>query len=319
MTTPIFIFSLPRSGSTLLQRLLLASDECATLGEPGFLLRFLNNHPTTQRLAPYWESLLETSFQDMRSEWPEFDATYQSGIRDLADSIYTGLAGGKRYFIDKTPRYSVIAEQIVATFPQAKFIVLWRHPAAVAVSISNSYRDGIWALKDFEIDLFAGLEQLHSLTANHAEKLLQVRYEDLVAAPATELQKIGNYLEIENLAAVAEGPLPSSAKGQLGDQTGRVKYSEISPTSSGQWTTSINNWYRRKWLRQYFSGRRSAQLKALGYTLDQACWEGTPHILRGCRDCLGSILRSNRRSRSPKSKRLEHRYAREFGHHISFR
>lgn len=319
MTTPLFIFSLPRSGSTLLQRLLLASGDCATLGEPGLLLRFLDNRPHTQRLATYWESLLETSLDDIRKQWPEFDSTYRKGIRDLASSVYTGLSDGKRYFIDKTPRYSLIAEQILETFPDAKFILLWRHPAAVAVSLSNSYRDGVWALRDFEIDLFAGLDQLHAVANRHEDKILQIRYEDLVAAPKPELQKVASHLHIKTFEDISEKSLPPSTGGKLGDQTGRVKYSEITRTSLDQWQSSIDNWYRRRWLREYFSGERSSFLAALGYTLDEKLMQGPPNLIRGSLDCWHSMMRSNRRNRSPKSKKIERRYAQNTGHHITFR
>lgn len=121
MTRPVFLLSLPRAGSTLLQRLLLMSGKCATLGEPSLLLRFLGEGPAMTRKATYWESLVETAAADMRRAWPGYDAAYRAGVRDLMLGIYDGLADGKEWFLDKTPRYTLIAEEILATFPDAKF------------------------------------------------------------------------------------------------------------------------------------------------------------------------------------------------------
>jgi len=66
MTQPIFILSLPRSGSTLLQRLLLASEQCATLGEPSLLLRLLGDHTRIARYTSYRDNNVEVSMHDMQ-------------------------------------------------------------------------------------------------------------------------------------------------------------------------------------------------------------------------------------------------------------
>jgi hypothetical protein len=42
-TTPIFLFSLPRSGSTLLQHILSAHESIDTANEPYFVLQFLES------------------------------------------------------------------------------------------------------------------------------------------------------------------------------------------------------------------------------------------------------------------------------------
>ena len=204
MTRPVFLLSLPRAGSTLLQRLLLMTGRCSTLGEPSLLLRFLGEGPAMSRRATYWESLVETSTADIRKTWPEFDGAYRTGVRDLMQRIYDGLAEGKEFFIDKTPRYSLIAGEILATFPEAKFIVLWRHPLAVAASISSTFRKGRWCPDEFGIDLHEGQRRLQEFCKQHGEAVFQLRYEDLVTEPGKELARLGSFLGIENLADVLE-------------------------------------------------------------------------------------------------------------------
>lgn len=267
MTQPIFILSLPRSGSTLLQRLLLASGECATLGEPSLLLRFLGDNHRIARYASYRDNNVEISMHDMRSQWPEFDQSYNNGVRKLMSDIYQNLAEGKRYFIDKTPRYTLIADEIIKAFPDAKFIVLWRHPLAVAASMSSTFFKDLWRFDDFIIDLTTGLDRLHEFSNDHTPQICSIRYEDLVSNQEDTLTKIGTYLEIENLPEVANQVLPKSAGGTLGDSSGTKKYSKLSSDSLDQWRASYNNWYRNNWAIRYFDHPRASWLKALDYTL----------------------------------------------------
>ena len=323
MTRPVFLLSLPRAGSTLLQRLLLASGRCATLGEPSLLLRFLGEGPVMSRKATYWESLIETSTADIRAEWPGFDDSYRQGVRELMGRIYDGLAGGKEWFIDKTPRYSLIAEEIRSTFPDAKFIVLWRHPLAVAVSVSKTFRKGRWCPDEFGIDLHEGLDRLHAFCRAHPDDVCEVRYEDLVTETARELGRIGDYLGWDGLAEVAEGELVESAGGTLGDPTGVLKYRKVSAASREAWTGEFDNWYRRAWARRYVSGERVGWLKDLGYELpdgiaDAPPWRGS--MWGGLTDWVSARRRIHRRLRKPTwLPRFARRFRREHGYEISFR
>ena len=269
MTTPIFILSLPRSGSTLLQRMLLSSGECATLGEPSLLLRFLGNGHDVARYATYRENNLEVSMQDMRTKWSGFDDTYRKGVHNLMLDIYTNLSDGKPFFVDKTPRYTLIAEEIYKTFPDAKFIVLWRHPLAVAASVSTTFYKGRWRFDDFIVDLTTGIDRLHDFQKKYNEQICSIRYEDLVSAPAPELAKIGSYLGWPDLEKIQDQILPQSAGGTLGDPSGVQKYSKLSSDSRDKWISSYNNWYRQKWAKKYFKQPRSAWLEELGYTLPE--------------------------------------------------
>lgn len=318
MTRPIFILSLPRAGSTLLQRLLLASGRCATLGEPSLLLRFLGDDDVIVRKATYWESLVETSVADIRKAWSGFDDTYRAGVRDLMLSVYDGLADGKEWFVDKTPRYSLIAEEIIRTFPDAKFIVLWRHPIAVAASVSSTFRKGRWCPDEFGIDLCEGMDRLWTFCEQHGDRVCQVKYEDLVAAPETELPKIGAYLGWENLEAALEGELAKSTGGTLGDPTGVHKYSQVSAGSRDAWQAKLDNWYRRAWARNYYASRTSPWVKGLGYELPAL--KGGVGVVAGLMDWFSARRRIARRLLRPTwLPRHSKRFMREHGYGVSFR
>ena len=145
------------------------------------------------------------------------------------------------------------------------------------------------------------------------------RYEDLVSTPKEELCRIGKYLNIEHLEAIDGQTLPTNTGGKLGDQTGRIKFSKITQASSNHWSGSIDNWYRRRWLQKYFSGTRAKVLEELGYTVEVEQLKGSPRIIDGCLDYCRATLRSIKRNRSPKSRKLERHYTKANVHHISFR
>ena len=321
MTRPVFLLSLPRAGSTLLQRLLLMSGRCATLGEPSLLLRFLGEGPVMARKATYWESLIETSTEDIRKAWPEFDGAYRTGVREMMQRIYEGLAGGKEFFIDKTPRYSLIAEEIKATFPDAIFIVLWRHPLAVAASVSSTFRKGCWCPDEFGIDLHEGQSRLLEFCRKHGDSVFQIRYEDLVTEPAVQLKKLGAFMGIENLADAVEQDLVTSTGGTLGDPTGVKRYTTISPEARDTWKKDVSNWYRRSWVRSYAASPAGETMKALGYELtDDVANGGSVNLLAGLQDWFSARHRIRRRLRQPTwLPRLARKFRKENGYEISFR
>ena len=322
MSRPIFILSLPRAGSTLLQRMLLASGRCATLGEPGLLLRFLGEGDLLSRRATYGEWLLETAREDMRAAWSGFDEAYRDGVRRLVEGLYDGLADGREWFVDKTPRYSLIAEEVFRTFPEAKFIVLWRHPLAIADSISRTFCEGGWWMEEFGIDLYAGMERLQRFAERHAEGICQLRYEDLVTDPGAEMARVGEHLGIDGLGEVAGKQLVESAGGRLGDPTGTKQFSEVSAASRDAWEGRIDNWMRRGWCRRYFDGERAEWLESLGYTLPEGIarggwWRGDP--VGGLRDWWVARKRLRRRMRRPKwQRKFAAKFRREHGFDVGF-
>jgi hypothetical protein len=314
---------MPRAGSTLLQRLLMGSGVCKTVGEPSFLLRLLGlGGDPILRASTYSEALVETAIDDMRKAWGGFDACWKKGVHDLAVSVYNGLAGEFPYFLDKTPRYSLIAEELVEVFPEAKFIVLWRHPLAVMNSMSTTFREGYWEPNSFDLDLYHGIDQLRKICAQHGDRVHQVKYEDLAANPQEELARLGTYLGISTLADVADKELAKGNEGKLGDPTGVKKYSKVSAASISEWEEGIRNWYREGWVKKYFTGERAEFFRSMGYELPQRMKDGKVPLglLDGLRDWLYASRVMNRRILRPLgAKRRIRKQAKKRGYHVIFR
>lgn len=266
----VFIISLPRSGSTLLQRLLDSHQNVSTLGEISLLLRFLGDQGEVFRFADYRECNLEIAKSDIRKVWPEFDKIYLEHIRLLMQNIYSKLAGQKSIFIDKTPSYTLIVEKIYECFPDAKFIVLWRHPLAVAASVSKTYCCNTWYFDNFLVDLTSGIDRMNDFDTPNKERVFSLRYEDLVQSPHEQLEKIGKFLNIEGLPLVLKKILPKTNHGTLGDQIGTFKYKHVSTESLDKWKQQYQTIYRQNWAKKYFDTDRGKWLNDRGYFLPKS-------------------------------------------------
>lgn len=282
------------------------------------LLRFLGDGPASTRKSTYWEFLVDSAQADMRAQWSGFDAAYREGVRNLMLPIYDGLADGKEWFIDKTPRYTLIAEEIIQCFPQAKFIVLWRHPLAVAASMTENR--GFWFPEDYSIDLYEGFTRLDAFTQRHKESICEVKYENLVESPEEELARVGYYLGWDRLERVLSEPLLDTAGGSLGDRTGIKKYNQLSTGSKDSWVNEYNNWYRCRWAQNYCNETdRAAILKRHGYDLPKALSGRMTGLFSGLADCVRAANRTVRRHRKPVwLKRFCKDYRKRHGYNVAF-
>jgi hypothetical protein len=266
----VFIISLPRSGSTLLQRLLDSHQSVSTLGEVSLLLRFLGDHGEVFRFADYRERNLEIAKSDIRKVWPEFDKVYLEHIRLLMQTVYSKLAGSKSIFVDKTPSYTLIVEKIYECFPKAKFIVLWRHPLAVAASVSKTYCNNTWYFDNFWSDLTNGIDRMNNFDTPNKDRVFSLQYEDLVKSPGEQLEKIGKFLNLKDLSLVLKKPLPKTNHGTLGDQIGTFKYKHVSTESLDGWKQQYKTIYRQNWAKKYFDTDRGKWLNDRGYFLPKS-------------------------------------------------
>jgi hypothetical protein len=123
--TPIFLFSLPRSGSTLTQRILATHHAVETVSEPWILLPFLYSRVREGVYAEYGHRVAFEAIEDFCSELPGGSEAYLGEIKELALRLYRLRAkAGTQYFLDKTPRYHVISAEIVRLFDDARFVFL---------------------------------------------------------------------------------------------------------------------------------------------------------------------------------------------------
>jgi tetratricopeptide (TPR) repeat protein len=191
---PIFIMGLPRSGTTLVERIVSSHSNVTAGGELAFLgeLRKVASDllPAPQ---PFPDNLAQSWTADRHYAATLFRDYY------LARAEHHGLLGrGKAFFTDKMPFNEVYMPLLKMAFPQAKIVHVMRHPLDVCVStLSNDVTQGFNCGYRIE-DAAHHLAAVFDLFGHYRRELdlgdYVLQYEALVADPAGQTRKLLDYL-----------------------------------------------------------------------------------------------------------------------------
>lgn len=262
---PVFICSLPRSGSTLLQRL-LASDPCvSTSPEPWLVLPWLYALKAKGVFAEYNHG---TAFEALdgfikcteRGMEGYFEALGGAAMRLYEDASEKGAI----YFLDKTPRYYLVLPELARMFPDAKFIFLFRELLQVFSSILNTWHEGQLLYHRHYIDLYKGPYLLSDGYRSLADRALKISFEELVTDPTAVLRRTGEYLELTLDTDRAFGALREHGISGKGDSVGASAYDRVTPQVTGKWKETFNTKLRRHVAKKYLSGLPESVLKEFG-------------------------------------------------------
>ena len=238
LTNPIFIVAAPRSGSTLLfETLARSAGLCSVGGEAHWLIE---NHAELRPGATGVESNRLTADHAT----PRFrESVIQQIVDRLIDCDGNAIdAHDHRVFLEKTPKNALRIPFFDRIFPASRFVFLWRDPRENISSIIEAWRsghfrtykqlagfDGPWSLllppgyrqyRNRPLEEIATFQWectnrniIDDLQALSRDRWLVVCYRDLIAEPASTVQRILDFANIEMdpaLAAHLRGPLPHS-------------------------------------------------------------------------------------------------------------
>jgi hypothetical protein len=265
---PLFLLSLPRAGSTLVQRVLGAHPEIATVSEPWLLLAPLYALRSGGMRAEYWQETASEALEDFCRELDGGSDDYRAALGRFALELYRGAAGhDATFFLDKTPRYHTIASELPRLFPDARFIVLWRNPLAVLSSLLSTFRDARFEPYLFEIDLFAGVANLAGFADMH-QNLQAVRYEDLVGGDAeAHWAQLFGFLDLDFDPEILTRFGQVELRGRYGDPTATL-LSSISAQNLDKWRASLDGTVRVAWCRRWLDWIGRDRLALMGYDFD---------------------------------------------------
>jgi len=266
--TPIFLFSLPRSGSTLTQRVLATHPQIGTAAEPWLLLPLIYARRRQGAYSVYRHKLAARGIDDFCASLPRGEQDYASELRRFVLRLYS-LRGkkGAKYFLDKTPRYHFIAEEIIQLFPDGRFIFLWRNPLAIIASVIETWGHGRWLLHPLIDDLYDGVDRLVRAYSTHRDKAYAVRYEDLVGS-GERWKELFAYLGLEFTESYLRDFPGVSLGGALADPTGLKLYQSISTEPLQKWKRVLTSPVRKYWCRRYLRWLGNERLGLMGYDLD---------------------------------------------------
>jgi Flp pilus assembly protein TadD len=169
---PVFVLGLPRTGTTLVERIIASHGAMVSAGETGaFAVALRHGMKTAKSL-------------------------------DLADlgRRYVGSVAAfsvppNRRFIDKTLQNYLYCGVIHAALPRARMILIRRHPLDTCWAIYKALFQGMFSFSYHQIELadyYLAFRRLarHWKATLPSDALLEVSYEDIVSDPAAASRRI---------------------------------------------------------------------------------------------------------------------------------
>ena len=280
--TPLFLVSLPRSGSTLLQRMLATHAEISTSPEPTFLLPLLHLDRETDVVATYDQKYTAWAIQDFTTSLPRGRDDYREAIADFARDLYGRAApDGAVYHLDKTPKYHLIVDDLLELFDDAKVILLWRNPLACVASMISTWgrNGGRWNLNHFRLDLYEGILNMLDVADRFPDRVIEVHYEHLVDHPAAAATTILEGLGIEADPTAFERFADVSLVGRVQDpNAAKPEFRQVRSDRVDEWRRQLANPVRRAWCRRYLDWLGEERLARMGYSKSEleADLDGAP-------------------------------------------
>ena len=194
----IFVIGSPRSGSTMLQRMLGSHNDIYTHPEPHIVtpLAHLGFYTNIEK-APYDHINAAEAIKEYVEELPDKDNDYYDACAAYLDVLYGRMLdkSGKKMMLDKTPAYALVLPFLTRVYKDAKFIVLSRHPLAIFSSYANSFFDGDFdAALTFNNIVGRYVPAIAAFLKQTDVSFHHVQYEQLVSSPEHEMSQIFNFL-----------------------------------------------------------------------------------------------------------------------------
>ena len=195
----IFLISAPRSGSTLLQKLLVTSENIKTAAEPWWLLPLLG-YKSDYGCESYNKRMASKAIHDFDVYFQKkTGSTLDVEIANMVREVYALMAPDNGYFLDKTPRYYLIVEELRLLFPQAKFIFLTRNPLEILSSKLAAHSGTFHAYHKYKMDLYQSVKSIRNSLHSRGDNIFQLDYNDLIDSESNCVMRLKSFLSIDDI------------------------------------------------------------------------------------------------------------------------
>ncbi len=189
----IFVLGMPRSGTTLVDRIISSHSEVMSAGELqsfGVLLKQASKTQTNKVLDP---ATIEAAFN---IDFAALGKAYIDSTRPVT--------GSKAHFIDKMPINFYYIGYILKALPKAKIICLDRNPMDTCIGNFRQLFAANLPYYQYSYDLidtgkyYLQFQQLMEFwKSKYGDRILIVNYEELVQQPKQQVSKILGYCDLE--------------------------------------------------------------------------------------------------------------------------
>ncbi|MBW8371818.1 MAG: sulfotransferase [Thiobacillus sp.] len=213
---PIFVVGAPRSGTTLLQRMLRSHPRISSpTGESHFFIPLLRDEARygdlsrvenvrllLEQMHGLWAEFLDTDFHGVRFEVDAMaraiHARGATRMSDILDALFriNAEGEGKTRWLDKTPYYIHHIPTLLAAYPDAQVVHIIRDGRDAALSMLERAAD----IRVFNTDACARLWKRYVESGQGAGKQLaphqyfELRYEDILREPGASVRGLCAFL-----------------------------------------------------------------------------------------------------------------------------
>ena len=180
VVAPIFIIGMPRSGTTLVEQIISSHSDVTALGELNFAVN---------------------SIRKMR-EQDYYTAAGLKFIRDHYSASMKAWFSVEGLITDKMPLNFRLLPILMAAFPNAKFVHVYREPAAVCWSNYKHFFPSndmgfTYDLEDLKLYYRIYVELMHTYSNIFGDRIYHLDYDWLTLSPEVEIQQLAEHLEIQ--------------------------------------------------------------------------------------------------------------------------
>jgi hypothetical protein len=273
MSEPVFLLSSMRAGSTLLVRMLGVHPGMGVSSEPHFL--FPNLLPFGgDPFGQYADANIPAAMREFIQSLEGSEERWLAALAAFSRDLYASAGQGKRYMLDKTPVYCLVADSLARAFPTARILILWRNPLAIMASYADTFFAGRFDLHHLRPYLRVGIPKLIDLARSGHPGVLAVQYERLVAEPETEMARVWSHLGLEPPASLLDSLPGVKLAGNFHDpKSDSPAFATLRKDRRDSWKASFHNPYRRKLGSAYLRWLGAERLALMGYNLDELLGE----------------------------------------------
>jgi hypothetical protein len=197
LQSPVFVIGFPRSGTTLLEQMLDAHPDFRSMDERGYVYQLIERmEHAGQRYPADLAGLTQTETDQLRQ-------------------VYGGLVAhtlpdlGQRRLVDKNPLNMLCLPMILRLFPDACIVLCIRHPCDVLLSCSmQAFRSPAFRTMCSSLPRLArGYTEAFEQCCRHLEvfkpRVLEWRYESVVADLGAAVARLGSFLEVRDASPMS--------------------------------------------------------------------------------------------------------------------
>ena len=227
--SPVFVIGFPRSGTTLLEQMLDAHPDFRSMDERGYVYQLIERmEHAGQRYPADLANLVQEEADQLREVyWRLVDRT----LPDL----------GKRRLVDKNPLNMLCLPMILRLFPDACIVLCIRHPCDVLLSCSmQAFRSPAFRTMCSSLPRLArGYTEAFEQCCGHIEvfkpRVMEWRYESVVADPGAAVARLGGFLEVADASSMMDFPGNARRKQFIATPSYAQVTQPVSTAAVGRW------------------------------------------------------------------------------------